>query len=179
MWRAVYRVWAFALIFPMLLLCCTYPSTAQVTRNLESFKAHVLRFVEVMNIKASVFVLEDKLWKGFEAQTLCKGVADDVRCTVIASDVNLARASPIYIEYMAAHEACHIKLRHYALDALDFVTRSEEIERDADRCVREHLGWEKFIPSMVQRLIDSDKQYAKVPTEALERAIRKVYRPND
>jgi hypothetical protein len=177
--RAVCRVWAFALIFPMPLLWCTNASTAQVTRNLESFKAHVLRFVEVMDIKVSVFVLEDKLWKGFEAQTQCKGVADDVRCTVIASDVNLAKASPIFIEYMAAHEACHIKLRHYALDARDFVARSEEIERDADRCVREHIGWEKFIPSMVQRLIDSDKQYEKVPTEALERAIRTVYRSHD
>jgi hypothetical protein len=132
-----------------------------------------------MDIKVSVFVLEDKLWKGFEAQTQCNGVADDVRCTVTASDANLATASPIFIEYMAAHEACHIKLRHYALDALDFVTRSEEIERDADRCARKHIGWEKFIPSMVQRLIDSDKQYEKVPIEALERAIRKVYRSDE
>jgi len=135
-----------------------------------------LRFVAVMDIKVSVFVLEDKIWKGFEAQTQCQGVADDVSCTVTASDVNLATASPTFIEYMAAHEACHIKLKHYALDALDFVTRSEDIERDADRCAREHIGWEKFVPSMVQRLIDSDKQYEKVPTEVLERAIRKVYR---
>lgn len=179
MCRVVYRVWAFALVFPLLLLWSTNTLTAQVTRNLESFKAHVLRFVEIMEIKVSVSVLEDKLWKGFEAQTQCKGVADDVLCTVIASDANLAKASPIFIEYMAAHEACHIKLRHYALDALDFVTRSEEVEREADRCAREHIGWEKFIPSMVQRLIGSDKQFEKVPTEALERAIRKVYRSND
>ena len=179
MWRVVYRVWAYALIFPLFTLLCTKTSTAQVTQNLELFKAHVLRFVAVMDIKVSVFVLEAKLWRGFEAQTQCNGVAEEVRCKVIASDADLARASPVFIEYMAAHEACHIKLRHYALDTLDFVTRSEEIERDADRCAREHIGWEKFIPSMVQRLIDSDKQFEKVPTEALERAIRKVYRSND
>ena len=179
MWRAVYRVWAFALILPLLLLWGTKTSIAQATQKLESFKAHVLRFVEVMDIKVSIFVLEDKLWKGFEAQTECRGVADDVRCTVVANDTDLVKASPVFIEYMAAHEACHIKLRHYALDALDFVTRSEEIERDADRCAREHIGWEKFIPSMVQRLIDSNKQYEKVPPEALERAIRKVYRSDD
>ena len=178
MWRVVYRVWAYALIFPLFLVWCTKTSTAQVAQNLESFKAHVLRFVEVMGIKVSVFVLEDKLWRGFEAQTQCNGVAEEVRCKVVASDADLARASPVFIEYMAAHEACHIKLRHYALDTLDFVTRSEEIERDADRCAREHIGWEKFIPSMVQRLIDSDKQFEKVPTEALERAIRNVYRGN-
>ena len=177
MWRHVYRAWAFVLIFP-LLAWCTNTSSAQVFENLESFKAHVLRFVEVMDIKVSVFVSEDKLWRGFEAQTQCNGVADDVRCSVIASDADLAKASPVFIEYMAAHEACHIKLRHYALDALDFVTRSEEIELDADRCARENIGWEKFIPSMVQRLIDSNKQYEKVPPEALERAIRKVYRSN-
>jgi hypothetical protein len=175
MWRVVCWVWAFALIFPLLFLCCTNASTAQATGNLESFKAHVLRFVEVMNIKVSVSVLEDKLWKGFEAQTQCKGVAEEVRCNVIASDADLAKASHVFIEYMAAHEACHIKLRHYALDALDFITRSEEIERDADRCAREYIGWDKFIPSMAQRLMDSDKQFQTVPTEALERAIRKVY----
>jgi hypothetical protein len=179
MWRAVYRVCAFALILALLLLWGTKTSIAQATQKLESFKAHVLRFVEVMDIKVSIFVLEDKLWKGFEAQTECRGVADDVRCTVVANDTDLAKASPVFIEYMAAHEACHIKLRHYALDALDFVTRSEEIERDADRCTREHIGWEKFIPSMVQRLIGSNQQYAKVPPEALERAIRKVYRGDD
>jgi hypothetical protein len=132
-----------------------------------------------MDIKVAVLVSEDKLWRGFEAQTQCNGVAEDVRCTVIASDADLATASPTFVEYMAAHEACHIKLKHYALDALDFVTRSEDIERDADRCAREYIGWEKFVPSMVQRLIDSNKQYAKVPTEALERAIRKVYRSAD
>jgi hypothetical protein len=178
MWCDVYRPWAFALIFP-LLAWCTNTSTAQVVQNLESFKAHVLRFVEVMDIKVAVLVSEDKLWRGFEAQTQCNGVAEDVRCTVIASDADLATASPTFIEYMAAHEACHIKLKHYALDALDFVSRSEDIERDADRCAREYIGWEKFVPSMVQRLIDSNKQYAKVPTEALERAIRKVYRSAD
>ena len=176
MLRVVYRVWACALIFPLFLLWCANISTAQATRNLESFKAHVLRFVEVMDIKVLVFVSEGTLWRGFEAQTQCKGIADEVRCTVIANDADLVRASPVFVEYMAAHEACHIKLRHYALDALDFVARLEEIERDADRCAREHIGWDKFIPSMVQRLIDSDKQYAKVPIEALERAIRKVYR---
>src|SRR5262245_625835 len=175
----VHRGWALALAFPLGLLWCTNTATAQITRNLETFKVHVLRFVEVMEIKVSVLVLEDKLWRGFEAQTQCKGVADDVSCIVIASDADLAKASPIFIEYMAAHEACHIKLKHYALDALAFVTRSEEIERDADMCAREHIGWEKFIPSMVQRLIDSNKQYEKVPAEALERAICKVYRSND
>jgi hypothetical protein len=49
----------------------------------------------------------------------------------------------------------------------------------ADRCVREHIGWEKFVPSMLQRLIDSNNQYEKVPPEALERAIRRAYRSND
>jgi len=171
-------MWVVATILPPL-VWCTNTSTAQVTRNLESFKAHVLRFVEVMDIKVSVLVLEGKLWRGFEAQTQCEGVADDVRCTVIANDTDLAKASPVFIEYMAAHEACHIKLRHYALDALDFVTRSEEIERDADGCAREQIGWEKFIPSMVQRLIASNNQYEKVPPDALERAIRRVYRTND
>ena len=178
MGRVVYRAWALGPILPLFLLWCPNAATAQVTRNLESFKAHVLRFVTVMEIKVSVTVSEDKLWKGFEAQTQCQGVADDVRCTVTASDADLAAASPVFIEYMAAHEACHIKLRHYGLDARDFVTRSDEIERDADRCAREHIGWEKFIPSMVQRLIDSDKKFEKVPTDALERAIRKVYRSN-
>lgn len=76
---------------------------------------------------------------------------------------------------MAAHETCHIKLKHYQLTVIDHVTRFEEIERDADRCARQHIGWDKFIPSMIQMLIASNGQYEKVPKSALTRAIRKVY----
>jgi len=171
----VSRVWAFVLIFPFLVVCCASTSTGQITGNLESFKADVLRFLDVMDIKVPVSVSEDKLWKGFEAQTERKGIADDVHCTVTASREDLAEASSVFVEYMAAHEACHIKLRHYELSALDFITRTDEIERDADKCARERIGWEKFIPSMIHRLIDSNKEYEKAPRESLERAIRKVY----
>lgn len=171
----VSRAWALAFCVQLSVLFCNGAAKADITRNLEAFRDQVSRFVKVMQINLPVSVSQAPIFKGFMAQTECKGVADDVRCAITARHADLVRASPDFIEYMAAHETCHIKLKHYQLTVTDHVTRFEEIERDADRCARQHIGWDKFIPSMIQILIASNGQYEKVPKSALTRAIRKVY----
>lgn len=175
MLRVKSRAWGMAVCVSTSVLLHDSPANADIGHNLEAFKIHVARFVQAMDIKLPISVAEDQLPKGFVAQTECKGVADDVRCTINARREDLANAPSEFIEYMAAHETCHIKLKHYALSVVDHITRTEELERDADRCARERIGWEKFIPSMVRRLIDSNKAYGKIPIAALTDAIRKVY----
>lgn len=175
MLRVVSRAWALVFCVQLSVLFCNGAAKADITRNLEAFRDQVSRFVKVMQITLPVSVSEAQIFKGFMAQTECKGVADDIRCAITARHADLMRASPDFIQYMAAHETCHIKLKHYQLTVTDHITRSEEIERDADRCARQHIGWDKFIPSMIHMLVASDKQYEKVPRPALTRAIRKVY----
>jgi hypothetical protein len=179
MLRVVSRAGGLALCVQLSVLFCTGLAKAEVTRNLEIFRAQVHRYVKSMRIKLPVSVSEGRIFKGFIAKTECKGVAADIRCAITARHADLAQASPDFIEYMAVHETCHIKLRHYDLSLTDHITRSEEIERDADRCARQHIGWDKFIPSMIHLLIASNRQYEKIPIAALTRAIRKVYSDGD
>jgi len=165
--------------FLLVLALVADTAIAQTTEpsNFEVFQNDVERFLQKMHVKTPVTVKQSELWQGYESHIECEGAGDSVRCKLTVSETEVAKADTAFVEWMAAHESCHVELEHFRLDVMDFIQRGEEIERDADRCAYKLIGRETFVASILRRLYESPDgaAYKRVPKEILERSILRVY----
>ena len=109
------------------------------------------------------------------AQHQCQESSDAVSCLMTVSDT-VGELSAVYVEYIAAHETCHLKLEHYRFNIMDFLLHGDEIELQTDRCAFQLIGADKFFESLAEDFYTVlNYTVQQIPRDKLRAMIIQVY----